>query len=685
LLWLLLFLTTSLALAWHRAGLRMTTAAYAALLLAYGVFGGSLALFGLGLLIFLGAFVPLSLPTLREEWLTRPLLDHFQRRLLSLRSGLDQSVSHDAAADRLIFDEGATTLPMSASVEPIALASELSSAPRITAEFGGNDVDARGFRKLLRQFAASNEGQARAQQLVQSNVAAQLVMQHGSARQRSDLLPQIASGQLKLQLATTSRWAANSDRGVIGRGVWKGRETLGVIVDFDLLLDDAAADNSDADYLVAVAVSDPESLLPITVSGLALVRVPAYLKGLQRRVINAQSTQLSARQLFVCLERVIGEAAGIGIGASAIDTAQIALVSGQLAIRSARAATALRASSLDLRLADFYRLPSSATVGVRRQLVEAALDTHGYDTLSTLLARLLDAGLASPYIAALADHDGAIVDIENLAASLSPTVRACFVAAAVKPYGAALPQFDAVFWNALGEVLAHQAHAALQSITDGRINGSANRHRQRLERYRAALACCGDALLLGREPLLDDGASESALTDAYAQTLRLAAALQAHADAGLPRNDEPLLDAYCERCCRRIEEALDGFLNAQRKLRRRIGLQALLLPLGRVTRLPDDAHYAQLAGMLQKPGPVRHRLFDGLPAADVTQTRLLDVLDAAAPAQQRLLQRVDAGDLQTGFPLEQIVEAARLNLIDAAQADALRAAYNVGEDWRLRS
>lgn len=665
-LWLLLFLTTSLALAWHRAGLRLSTAAYAALLLAYGVFGGSLALFGLGLLVFAAVFVPLSLPTLREEWLTRPLLDHFQRRLLALRSGYPRAIDPDSAsANRLIFDEGSALLPAPAADE----------ADQARA--------ARSLRRQLQSLASDPQHLAAAQRQLLADASAQIILQHGSQAQRAELLPQLAAGHLRIQLATTSRWGAGSDRGVITRGVWKGRETLGLLLDFDVLLDDAPAADTSGDYLVPVQVSDPESLLQHGAGGVALVRVPASLGGLQRRTVTPHVTQIGARQSFICLERVIGEAGGIGRGDVALHSARIALAAGHLAIRSAAAASALRAASLDLRLADFHRLPEAASVSARRSLVEAALDAYGLDSLSQLLARMIDAGRRSPHIAALADRQGSIVDVEALAASLLPKVQACFVAAAAQPYGIALPQFDAAFWSGLGEVLAHQTHAALQAISDGRINGGAGRHRQHLERYRAALACCGDALLLEREPLNSGGASETALVEAYAQTLCLAAALQAHADAGLPRNDEPLLDAYSERCCRRIEEALDSFVQSQRKLRRRIGLQALLLPLGRLARKPDDLRYAQLADMIQNQGPVRERLFAALPPAPAPMAKLLDAIDAAAAAQQRLLQRVDAGDLQPGFPLEQIVEALRLNLIDAKQAEALRAAYNLGEDWRL--
>ncbi|WP_428310298.1 acyl-CoA dehydrogenase domain-containing protein [Hydrocarboniphaga sp.] len=675
-LWLLLLMTTSLALAWHRAGLRLTTAAYAALLLAYGVFGGSLALFGLGLLLFAALFVPLSLPTLREEWLTRPLLDHFQRRLPSAPLGVIDDGG--AAGNRLIFTEGSELLPPASGRD--------ADAQREDGAIQARQPRAVSLRSELRVQACDPQQRVAARQRLLNEAVAAMLLQHASETQRADLLPQLASGRLRIALATQSRWGTGSERATVARGIWKGRETLGLLLDCDVLIDQALLAGDASEYLIAARVRDPEALLGEGAPdrGVALLRVPAALAGLQRRVITPHCLQVGARQLFVGIDRVIGDADGVGRGEAALQTAQIALSAGLLAIDSAIAAQALLATSLDLRLAEFHRLPL-ASAGGRRTLVEAALDAYGLDVGSQLLTRLIDARRASPQIAALARGDADAIEVRTLAASLLPKVQACFAAAAATPYGVALPLFDAAFWDALGEVLAHQTHAGLQAISDGRINGGINRHRQHLQRYRAALACCGDALLLEREPPNAGSAALSALAEAYAQTLNLFAALQAHSDAGLPRNDELLLDAYCERCGRRIEEALDSYLQSQRRLRRRIGLQVLLLPLGRLARKPDDARYAQLADMIQNAGPVRDRLFAGLAPPSALIARLQAAIDTAAPAQRRLLQGVDAGELQAGFPLEQIVDAVRLKMITAQQADALRAVYNLGEDWRFSS
>lgn len=751
-LWLLLFLTTSIALAWHRAGLRTTTAAYAALLLAYGVFGGSLGLFGLALLVFAGVFVPLSLPTLRQEWLTRPLLDRVQRDLLparALRLQQAQLDSQDAAAERRLYAEGSRLLPPAASgaradigellaalqaaaAQPAAsaiaaLASRRALAPSLPTAHGGLELAARDRARLLRGLAGFPGGSALAALIADYDSAAQIVLQHGSEAQQAALLPRLADGSLRLALALESRWssgATSPDRGLVCRGLWKGRETLGLLLDFDKT--DVAAATSASEFLVTVHVSDPERLLArpgavpaahtvaaastLAPAGAALVRVPASVPGLQLRAATAGApAQLAASGLFVPLDHLIGGTAGIGLAAAAQATALGARIAAQMAIASGSAAAELSAAIVQARIAAFYRLPESTTAAPQQALAEAALDLYALDTLQHLLARLIDAAQASPRIAVLAADAGAgLADtarrqlrplrpgsaatpaiasgelaVDELVWSLQPPLHGVLQAAATLPYAVALMQFDAALWPLLGEVFAHQAHAGLLAISNGRIAGSdvGGRALQQLQRYRAALACCADALMLARDPIAS-GDAASALREAYAQTLVLAAVLQAQAD-GRPRDEQILLDACCRRSGRRIEAALERYIQSQNSRRRRVWLRLLLLPLGTLPGTAANERTAPLAALLLSPGPVRTRLLRALPGSD-DQARLEATLDAAQPAQQRLLAKQASGELKPGFPLEQIAEATGLRIIDAAEADLLRGAYNLSEDWRQR-
>lgn len=78
-LWLLATLATFAALAWRGTRLSHATGVLGILLLLYGWLGDSGGRFLLLLLLFLATAIPLNSPSLRQEWLSRVLLDHLLR------------------------------------------------------------------------------------------------------------------------------------------------------------------------------------------------------------------------------------------------------------------------------------------------------------------------------------------------------------------------------------------------------------------------------------------------------------------------------------------------------------------------------------------------------------------------------------------------------------------------------
>jgi len=658
LLWLSLLVTVGIALAWHRAGLRTTTASIALWLLLYGVFGESLALFALLLLLFVAVLVPVSLPTLRQEWLTRPLLDHvLRRRLPPRRAAL-------------------------AAFDPLAASQAQQQALHALL----------GERAAVLSPPAADDGAA-----VPDSAAAAVIAAHGSDEQRQHWLPALARREARIALAFDARWGNgehSADRAQLTRGIWKGHDTLGLRLSFDKFGIDAGNGGNDhpgeiSDYLVRVDVHDT-ALLPSVAPrrGSTLVLVPATLSGLR----GHGSGSIQAHDVFVPLSRLVGGADGIGDGERQIATAIAADQYARLQRAHHVTAQALRRDGLLDRIDAFFDRPATTTRAQRReQQVAAALDVYGIGVLTALLRSLhtqqrLHPAL-NPVVASAAAALGVAVPrgdaaIEPLLWTLYPTQHAMLAAAAITPYGAALPAFDAaLFGDGLREMLAHSAHAGLLALLDGRmLGGDGDRNTQRLARYRAALAMAADAWLTTRDPLLADGADHSALIDAFAQTLTLVAALQAHRDGGALRDEQALIDTFCERCCRRIDAALDRFVASQAQRRRRVMLRALLLPTGALLAGAGARQRERaLAARLQAPGAIRDRLLQVLPA-DATGTRLEIALDAATSAQRRVIAAVRAGQLTPAPPVDLIAAATAQSVIDPSDAERLRSAYNLADD-----
>lgn len=79
--WLIVFLGLAGVLAYRAVPLQTATGLVGVTVLLYGWLGESSGGFVLLLLLYLLLFVPLNVPALRQEWLSRPLLDHLLGRM----------------------------------------------------------------------------------------------------------------------------------------------------------------------------------------------------------------------------------------------------------------------------------------------------------------------------------------------------------------------------------------------------------------------------------------------------------------------------------------------------------------------------------------------------------------------------------------------------------------------------
>lgn len=745
-LWLLLALTLTLALAYRRSNARTVLAAYAGLLLAYGVFGDSPLQFGLALLLFGGVSVLLTVAALREEWITRPVLDAIQGRLLPARPGLrglDDPPAAHSPEQQLFGDAGLPAVAAPAATDdaagdwasavqsladPLAAAADALTPDALTAlrrsglfglelpaEFEGLSLHP-GERNLVLQALAALEGGAPAVVLLAvSGAATSAVHARASDAQRRARLPRYAQGERLVALAPAQArsGAPSLDRARVRRGLWHGRETLGLELRFErrgvpmaddfvlrLPLQGATGLLADAS---GEAPTEATVLVPRDLDGLGITGCgPA--DGLLTRV------HLRAENAFIALDRLLPTPV-----TERPCTGTVTLCRSYAAIAAGEVLRALRRAQIQHQRLAYERAPAAAARD--RALSEGTLDRYGLDLLQDLLAS--PALPLSPAAAALAAafagqlHASALrelstldtavdgragrqlaamlprPDLERLLLAAFPEQQRLFAAAGSQPYGRALMRFDAALWPLLGSVWQHQARGLLHALSDGRIARSRDRQprriAQRYARYRLAIACAADAWLLARDRGPADGAAEASLLQALMALLGLAAALHAAALRPPSRDEWPLLEAWSARSYRRIEAALDDFIFQQPTRRRGAALRLLLLPLGRLAPMHTDLEAARIVGWLARPGAIRERLLGALPPAaarsrDHDLGRLEIALAAAGEARRKLDAAIDSGRIEPGFPLDQIGQAAQLGLLDADDAERLRRACNLLED-----
>lgn len=556
--WLLFFLIAIVALAYARAGIRTTSAVLASVVLFYGVFGDSLIVFLLMLAGCVVVLLPLNLPVLRQEWLSRPLFVRFKRMLSRLDerqlAALSSSGSgweaqlFDGQPDWTRFHEdySAQLTPDERTLLEGPLAEFCSRYTRdpdagpaaqarlrayglhglaIESFHGGRGLSALAQSAALARLSAST-GRRVAERVGATARLAWIdaLQRHGTAAQQSQWLPMLAAGA-HLQTAESGA--------VVGDAVVESGND-GPLLQLELNVAVAA----DADIVgLCVDLRDPAGRLgPDVATG------PTWL------LIDAVQLRDAPTRLRVSFDAVIGGRERIGSAARhAAESRAVADAIAPVAIHAGSAAAlALAAGSLAR-----MRMPFGEALG-DRAMAEEALSTlaaraWAAQALATATARAVDLG-EKPYAAAAFARTLGLLQARECAAAArdlgvdrtvlaakvgdvdepgsdgaEPTLLArpdvysacvlrshtAFMAAlgaAQDPNPAtALTRFDDALWSHAGHLFGTATQAFALGLTAGSSlfgNSSTEaQHLRRINRYSAALAFAADVALsvLGRE------------------------------------------------------------------------------------------------------------------------------------------------------------------------------------------
>ncbi|MBI2383591.1 MAG: acyl-CoA dehydrogenase [Gammaproteobacteria bacterium] len=363
--WFTVFLAVLIAAAYHRATLRTTAVALGAALALYLLFGSSFGTFALLLLAGAAVFVPLSVPALRMEWLTRPAFNLFRRVLPEISP--TERIALDAGTvwwDGELFSGRPDWMRFLAFPKPRLSDEEQAflDGPadefcrmldewRITHEerdlpaeawrflkdrrffgliipkrYGGLEFSAYAHSCILARIASGPGGATAASIVAVPNSLgpAELLLHYGTEAQKDHYLPRLASGEEIPCFALTSPWAGSDaaaipDRGTVCLGNWKGRETLGMRLTFDKRYITLAPVATVVG--LAFRLYDPEKRLGGREDlGITCALIPRDTPGLE---IGARHLPLDnpfmngpvrGRDVFVPLDCIVGGAAMAGQG-----------------------------------------------------------------------------------------------------------------------------------------------------------------------------------------------------------------------------------------------------------------------------------------------------------------------------------------------------------------------------------
>jgi len=554
----------------------------------------------------------------------------------------------------------------------------------IPKEYGGLGFSALAHRAVLEKISTVS-GVANTLVSVPNSLGpGELILKYGTDEQKNYYLPRLAKGIEIPCFGLTGPEAGSDatsipDTGVICKGKWKGKEVLGIRMNFDKRWITLAPDAT----LVGIAFQmlDPDGLLGDKKDlGITLNLIPADLKGLDigRRHfplnVPFSNGPVRGKDLFVPLDTIIGgpEMAGHGwamlVECLSVGRA-ISLPSGS----TGSVKTAALASGAYTRIRTQFNQPVGKFEGVQEALARIGGKTYIISALSKATAAAFDLGEKPSVPSAIAKYhttemgravirdamdvhggkgiilgpknylgrmwQGAPVGITVEGANIltrsmiifgqgaircHPFVLKEMDAAALEDHEERLKQFDKLLFGHIGFTISNAVRALVLGLTGSRLAKApaghiTQRYYQKLSRYSAAFAFLADTTLLSLGAELKRKERLSArLGDMLSHLYIGSAILKRYDDEGRPAADLVLLKWSMEETLYQLQEAMPGIVDNFPNKTTGFFLKALVMPLGARQKQANDELGSKIADLLMTPSESRDRLCRGIYTSDRT-------------------------------------------------------------------
>ncbi|MCC6781042.1 MAG: acyl-CoA dehydrogenase [Hyphomicrobiales bacterium] len=568
----------------------------------------------------------------------------------------------------------------------------------------------------------------------------ELLHRFGTKEQQDYWLPRLAEGKEIPCFGLTSPEAgsdaaAMTDSGVVCRGMWEGREVLGMRLNWHkryITLGPIATVLG-----LAFKLYDPDHLLGDDAEiGITVALVPTHLPGVEigRRHLPAmhvfQNGPNRGRDVFIPMDHVIGGVAQVGKGWKMLMSALAAGRGISLpSLSAAGAAFAAHTTGAYARIREQFHVPIGKFEAVQERLGRMAATTYLIDAARRLTCAALDHGHQPAVVTAVMKaqatermrvvandamdvhggkgiQEGPLNYLGSLyrAVPIGITVEGAnivtrsliqFGQGAIRshPYLLAemsaledpdrargLDAFDRAFWSHVGHSLGNAWRAFIRAwsgslLAPAPLAGAVSDLYRPLGRYASAFALAADLALLSLGGGLKRQEMVSArFGDILSELYLLSAVLKRWEDEGRQEADLPLVQWCMQAGYAVIETRLDEILANFRNRPVAWLLRFIALPFGVRRRGPSDRLTQACAEILLTPSATRDRLTTGIfHAAD---DRGLDRLERAfdlVVATQGARERMRKAHVRD-------IEEARLqHIVSDAEAAELAAAAKAVE------
>ncbi len=665
--------------------------------------------------------VPLNVLPLRRRWLSEPLLAVYRKLLpdisateqVALDAGtvgwegelfagkpnwdllLEQQWPSLSEAEQAFIDGPVNTL--CEMLRPWEISHELADLPPevwrfikenkffgmiIPTEYGGLGFSALAHRAVLQKISSVCTVTSSTVAVPNSLGPAELLVHYGTKEQKDHYLPRLAGGEEIPCFGLTGPTAGSDataipDTGVVCKGKYKGKETLGICLNFDkryITLAPVAT-------IVGLAFKmyDPDGLVGDKKQlGISVALVPSDTAGVeigQRHLplgVPFQNGPIRGKDVFVPLDTLVGGMKMAGHGWRML----IELLAVGRAITLPSSATGgaklcALATGAYARVRKQFNLPIGRFEGVEEAMARVAAYTYATSALSRMTASAVDLGEKPAVPSAIAKYhatemgrrvvtdamdvhggkgiimgprnylglgwqgvpvgitvEGANILTRSLmifgqgAIRCHPYILKEMTAAKLQDQDRGLEEFDRHLFAHIGYSISNAVRSLLLGLSFAHFavvpsDRKTARYYRKLTRYSAVLAFASDVIMLTLGGKLKHKERTSArLGDVLSQLYICSAMLKRFESQGRPAADHPLLAWAFHDAVYKMQTALGKVVDNFPSRAIRILLAVVIFPLGRHERPPGDRLGHKVAQLLLSPSATRARLTDGVFISD---------------------------------------------------------------------
>ncbi len=716
-LWVLLFVVALLWLTYRKSSLALTTLTLGVLLAAYTVLGTAAMWWKVALWVVFAPVALLNIKPLRRRMISRPFLRVYKRMLPTMssteREALDAGTVWwdgelftgdpdwkkllDAKPPQLRAEEQAfidgPTEQLCRMLDEWDITHNRADMPPevwdfmktkgffamiIPKKYGGLEFSTYGHSCVLAKIA-SRSGTAAATIAVPNSLGpAELINHYGTEAQKNRYLPRLASGEEVPCFALTAPRAGSDatalpDTGIVCKGMWEGREIVGLKLNFSkryITLSPIAT-------LIGLAfrMFDPDKLLGgKTDYGMTVALVPRSVPGItaNRRHfplnIAFLNGPMEGKDVFVPLDAIVGGQPMAGQGwRMLVEQLSVGRCVSLPSNAAGGAKGAVYSTGAYARIRRQFAMPIGKFEGIETIVARMAGNVYLMDAARSVTAGAIDGGEKPAVPSGILKYhvtelgravvidgmdvqggkgislgpknylgrgyqlapigitvEGANVLTRNLiifgqgAVRCHPWVMKEMVAARNPDKARGVADFDTALFGHMGFTVSNAIRSLFMALTLSRItktpvSGPTARYFEHINRFSASFAFATDVAMLSLGGYLKKKENLSARLGDVLSYMYLASMVLKHwENQGRKQDDLPLVEYACRTLLYRAQEQLHGFLRNFPIRWLAVAMRVFIFPRGLTYSAPSDRLGRKVAELVMQPSEARERLCDGI-------------------------------------------------------------------------